>query len=247
MAEERINEVLYAGAAGPVTLQLESWNRSLRSRAFRVSLRRAISTNRRWAHLSASSALKRQPTGADSCGRGVDELRHGRIVAVEEIRSRFEVVQSGGRALDVTLRPRREGDVDGGDGSDSITVIDEASGAPTLYLKLGRSTAAARTAAAGTAAAGTAAAPAVQRQTSSHRLLQKVLTDLFTAAGVKRRCSQPPPAAKGAEALEAVPRDGARPLPRRGQRARPDAPRRAARRGRPARDARGPSTCVPVL
>ena len=195
---EAIDSMLYPGARDAVESQLASWNRNLRSRAFRVSLRRAInythrSTNRyggalaatAWAGASgrAGSAANnnQQAAVASSLGR-LDDLRQGGVVAVGEIRSRFLVEQADGRAIDVTLRPssRGGGQADGSYGSDALTVVDETSGAPTIYLKLGRPSGGGGVGG-GVGGGGVAAQaaqpapPVVHRQASGYRIMQKLV------------------------------------------------------------------------
>ena len=84
----------------------------------------------------------------------------------------FIVIQSGGRTIDVTLRPKRGANAnahDGSYGSESLTVLNEATGAPTIFLKLGRH-------GVESAAGGVGdSAPPVQRQLSGYRMIQKAV------------------------------------------------------------------------
>ena len=199
LSAEAIDGLLYPGAHDAVSSQLGTWNKNLRSRGFRVAVRRAADTTRKGSLAYRSSLARQASSGQMAEGREaqsasdaearsrIDELRHASIVCVGEIRSKF-LVQSNQEWLDVTRRGGGGGTRsagggrnagagsgrDGSYGSDAMTVLDDASGVPTIYVKLGQGNCGGEHAS-GRGVPNGAAPPALGRQVSGYRLMQKTV------------------------------------------------------------------------
>ena len=157
----QIDGQLGGGLSSDVSKQIAVWNENIRSRAFRVSVRRAVQFGRRASSLLQSTLTSQQNVGeaADLQSR-VDELRHASIVVVAEIRSRFIVKQDDGTEIDVTARSGRYG-------SDALTVLSPGSSGPCIFLKLS-------TGGSADGEADGSGPPALGRQRSGYRALQKI-------------------------------------------------------------------------
>ena len=151
--------LLGEGAGQAVGSQLAAWNKNVRSRAFRISVRRAMQAAKR-GRFAFEVAAPEEAGAADVQKHRVDGLQRAAIATVAEIRSRFVVEQGDGQVIDVTLR---SAGIDGGRSSDSLTVLG-AGGEPTVYLKLAASS-----------SSGSSEPPLVSRQGSGFRALHKLV------------------------------------------------------------------------
>lgn len=180
-----IDRVLGGGGVSPaITSQLAVWNRNLRARAFRLSVRRAVLFGRRSGSFGGrfdggASSMERGGAGSatDEVQARIDELRHASIVTVEQICSRFIIRQDDGRCIDVTLRDAVDPQRNGSFGSDVLTVLGGGANAtPTIYLKL-----AAATQGGQGGRGGGGGPPDVARQGSGYRALHKRIERLKPA------------------------------------------------------------------
>ena len=175
-----VDGLLRAESREAVRSQLGHWNRNVRSRAFRLAVRRAATHGRSRAAASSFFAPPSRlgtwaappPLDAQSTQR-IEQLRSMRIEAVGEIRSKFMLETPGAHhpPLDVTLRPVWEGDRDGAVGSDSLTVLPEgaAGGSPTIFLKLDSTI----SGGGGSGGGSSRDPPRAMRQSTGHRASQR--------------------------------------------------------------------------